>query len=351
MFRKNRKLKTGYKKKPKQKTKPFALISSLLIDEKRKTPISEKIVKFMIYIALRLVIKPSKWKDPQKNFEIINRTYTRVMSSDFIFIPSSIAFYLIMSFMPIVTAVFFIYTIPGFSNFIEIDGRDSISAILGKFIPGIEVIIKSLRDALPDLNISKDAIPVLFFLIITIWIAAGGFAKIIYTQSYIYGHRFLGGYWMNKFRGMWLVIQLTIALALGLLLNVVIDGAIGRLPINDLAKDAIRYIVLIILLFILIFSMFIVFYKFSPRFKIKFRHILPGAMVSALPITLFLTFFGLITSLWSYDQYGVIGTVMYIGMTSLIITHCIFMGITTNAAYYKTFVGVKVPTKWTISKK
>lgn len=351
MWRKKHKLKTGYKKNQKPKNKPFRLVSSLLIDKQKNIPLIEKIVKFIIYIALRLVIKPSKWKDPEKNFEIIDRTYRRIMSSDFIFIPSSIAFYIVMAFMPIITAIYFVYLIPGFKDIITtIDGEDSIAKVLSKFVPGVQDIIDSLRQQLGRFNVTE-VIPILTFLLISMWISAGGFAKIVYTQSYIFEHRFVGGYWMNKFRGMVLVIQFTIILAIGLLINVLIDRAVFQLPINKLGKDAIGYIVLIIALFIFLVVLFLLFYKFSPRFKVKFRQILPGAMVSALPTAFFLTIFGSIANIWSYKNYGVVGAIMYISMASLIITHFVFMGITTNAAYYKTFIGPKVPTKWTISKK
>lgn len=350
MFRKNRKLQIGYKKKKRSKNKPFHLLSGLLVGNKVKIPIGEKIVKFMIYAALRLVIKPSKWKDPQKNFEIINRTYKRIMSSDFIYIPSSIAFYLVMSFMPIITGIFFVYLIPGFKELVIIDGRDAIAEVLGKFIPGMREIIVNLRETIEKINLSK-IFPLIFFLIITFWIASGGFAKLVYTQSYLYNHRFLGGFWMNKFRGMLLVFQFTIILALALSINILIDSAIARLKIAVWIREMILYISLIISLFLLIFILFLLLYKFSPRFKVKFREILPGAMVSALPTSLFLGFFGLIANLWNYKSYGLVGAIMYLGMASLIVTYFIFMGIITNASYYKTFVGQKVPTKWTISKK
>ncbi|WP_128008621.1 hypothetical protein [Mycoplasma sp. ATU-Cv-508] len=69
------------------------------------------------------------------------------MSSDFIYIPSSIAFYLIMSFMPIMTIIMFIYSIPGFKEFISTGDRDPIAEVLGKFIPGMRDIISQIGEA------------------------------------------------------------------------------------------------------------------------------------------------------------------------------------------------------------
>ncbi len=107
----------------------------------------------------------------------------------------------------------------------------------------------------------------MFFLIITTWIAAGGFAKLIYTQSYLYEHRFVGGYWMNKFRGMMLVLQFTVILAIALTINIIVDREVHALPIDPVAQEAIMYIFLIFGLFVLMLMMFLFFYRFSPRFS------------------------------------------------------------------------------------
>ena len=70
-----KKPRTGYDKSKKQKKKKNHYISSLLVANPKRVSTQEKIVKFLIYIALRLVIRPRRWKDPKKNYEIIDRTY------------------------------------------------------------------------------------------------------------------------------------------------------------------------------------------------------------------------------------------------------------------------------------
>jgi len=56
-----RKPKIGYQDKKKiKKTKKKSYISSLFVNPKKHTSINEKVVKFLIYIALRLVIRPKK---------------------------------------------------------------------------------------------------------------------------------------------------------------------------------------------------------------------------------------------------------------------------------------------------
>ena len=398
-----RKPNTGYEKKKKHKSKKKNhYVSELLVGNPKKVSINEKIVKFLIYIALRLVIRPKRWKDPKKNYEIIDRTYIRIMSADFIFIPSSIAFYLIMSFMPILSLIMFLYQFPAiqallseghwninakqgingtitqiFSSeallhaaneqikdsslkWITIDRewnitKDLLGDVLGKFIPGMKDILLSITNLTQKSGKQVVDAGALFAtilsLIISTWIAAGGFSKLVFTQSYLYEHKFVGGYWMNKMKGMFMVLMFSLSLFVVLAINIMITKQISSFNITDKWKNIFNSSFLVVGLFIGIFTGFISLFKLSPRFSIKVRHIIPGAMVATIPTAGFLSLFGIISSLWTYGNYGIIGTIMYLGMGCLIVTYFIFVGLSANVAYYKTFVGDKVKNKWTISKK
>ena len=360
-MKRRKKPSTGYDKKKAPKVegakvkKKRSYVSSLIVSPHKQVTITEKVVKFLIYIALRLVLPPRKWKHPKKNYEIIDRTYKRIMSADFIFIPSSIAFYLIMAFIPILSLIMFFYQLDFFHTFLTHDGKNSVAEVVGKFIPGMDSFIESVSN-FTDSHQTKAAqtgamIATILSLIISTWIAAGGFAKLVFTQSYIFEHKYVGGYWMNKIKGMFIVFSFTLFLFIGLLLNILYEQWVSSFKWNETAKNVIIHISLAIGLFIFLFIGFIILYKFSPRYKIKVRNILPGAMVTTIPTAGFLALFGSIASMWSYGSYGALGVVMYVGMSSLIITYFIFVGIIVNASYFKTFVGPKVRNKWTISKK
>ena len=384
-----RKHSTGYEKKPKEKKikrEKKHYVSSLLVSNPKKVSVNEKIVKFLIYIALRLVIRPSKWKDSDKNYEIIDRTYKRIMSADFIFIPSSIAFYLIMAFLPVLSIVLFLYQFEFMQNLLSEGHRywisesgqiyidpsklpigeafseplwqidnNSLEAVVGKFIPGMSSIISQIshltnkgQHHIIDVGATTATI---ISLIISTWIAAGGFSKLVFTQSYIFEHKYVGGYWMNKLKGMFIVALFTLALIFALVINISIQKWIHTTDLSNAAKDGWTEFLLVVSLAVGSFFLFVTLYKFSPRFSINVRHVIPGAMVTTVPTILFLSLFGYISSLWTYGDYGMIGVIMYLGMASLIVTYFIFVGIITNASYYKTFIGNKVKTKWTLSKK
>lgn len=69
---------------------------------------------------------------------------------------------------------------------------------------------------------------------------------------------------------------------------------------------------------VMLFLGFASFFKFSPRYKIKFRHTLPGAMVATLPTVIFFAVFGALvqSKLLDYTYFGTIGTIMYLGLAA-----------------------------------
>ena len=348
MFR--NKLTTGYEKKPKNLKKRSTYVGKLFIKHSKSMNLGERLVKFLIYISLRLAIHPKKWKNPEKNYEIIDRTYKVIMSPDFVFIPSSIAFYLIMAFMPIISMITIFYQIPGINEIFLFEGKDLLKNSLKNFIPGISIIIEQLKE-ISKLSRTNSFLTEtvlgtsLVSLLVSTWIASNGFSQLIFTQSHIFEHKFFGNYWSNKFKGMLIVFLISFLLFLGLFINVTIQRQIELSSLSEFSKNAFLNIFTVIILFLGLFGLSILIFKYSPRFRIKIKHILPGATVTTVPSALFLAIFSSITSWFSYGAYGTIGTIMYVCMGSLIITYFVFLGIIANASYYKTFVGTKVESK------
>jgi len=73
------------------------------------------------------------------------------MSADFIFIPSSVAFYIIMAFMPILSLISFLYMIPGFQEALSSltpngSSKDALADVIGRFVPGAKEIFQNIDD-------------------------------------------------------------------------------------------------------------------------------------------------------------------------------------------------------------
>lgn len=355
----------GYEKKnvKKKRTtlgkKERGYLSAIIIPNGKHHKMSfiERLIRFVIYIALRIVIRPKAWKDPRKNYEIIDHAYKRIVSADFVYIPSSIAFYIIMAFMPIMSLIMAINNLEFFKEWMEVPGDPNkatyIETILGKFIPGIKELLSQIKGVTNGGTMVSQIgawAAIIFSLAVSTWIASGGFAKLIFTQSYIYEHKYVGGFWANKFKGLSMVLSFTAYLLMALIVNVAFEHLLNAVNWSETIKDVIRYSFLSVGLFFLIFIGFIVMYRFSPRFKTRIRWIIPGAMTSTIPTAGFLILFGSVSSLWNYGQFGAIGTIMYIGMGALTITYFIFVGILVNSAYHNTHIG-KVERKFTFSRK
>lgn len=340
-----------------KQTKESKWVASLLLSTS-KISFFERFLKIFIYLALRLAIwKPSRWRDPQKNFEIIDRTYKKITSNDFAFIPSSIAFYIMISFAPILLIISAIYQIPGFEEFFkDLNGNvDPIKSVLGGFLPGISGVIDVMKKEIEALSFGSWSgwLSFLLFMLPTLWVAASGFAKLIYTESYVFQHKYIGNYWINKFRGLFMVLLITVVLAFALSINVYIEIQITKLPWSSVGRQTLKQFYLICSLGILLFSGLAAFFKISPRFKIKWRHTLPGAMVTALPSSLFFAVFGSIVNnkVIDYSKFGIIGFIMYLALASFWFVYFVYLGMIANASYHKTFVSTNVVHKWPFWKR
>lgn len=338
-----------FRKKPKdkqnsQKIKKRKYLLQLFSFGKKKNNIIEKLVKFLIYCALRLVIKPKRWAKSTKNYELINRVYKKLMSFDFTFIPSSIAFYIIIAFMPIMALILLVTNLPVLQEVFDIE---NVSSVIGRFIPGFKTIIDGLHSEIQNSATTTIAQVFIassttFVVLLSIWIASAGFSQLIYTQSYIYKQKYAGNWFSNRIKGVFLVIAFTLFLMLCLLVNVQVDKLIDKTGISFGLKEFLKYSFLILGLFILLFLSFSGLFKFTPKFYIKYRHVIPGAMVSTLSTTFFFAFFAILAQTFShYKFYGVISILMYIAFSSLWIAYFLFAGLITNYAYYETHVEVK----------
>lgn len=341
-----KKPKTGYsKKKIKKENKERKYLSSLITPFDKNISLGERILKFIIYIALRLVIKPSRWKQPERNFEIIDRTYKKITSSDFVFIPSSVAYYLLMSFIPLITIISLMTRIPFLQ---ENNIKENLADVFKGFIPGLDKIWESLE----KMKFSAGTFTAFIALLITsLWISSSGFSQLIYTQSHLYKHKYVGGYWMNKIKGIVIVIAFSLFMFTVLTGNFFFIRWINNSSLSGNYKNFIKKTFLYVGLIIFVFLCYIALFKLSPRYKIKIRHVIPGSMVATVPTIIFISIFGIIGEYLSYKRFGYIGTFLYVGLLVLEISYFIFVGLIVNVSYHNTFVIKELKSKRTISRK
>ncbi len=326
-------------------TKKTSRLISKIIIKPKKIAIGERIVKLFIWIALRIAIKPSLWKDNRKNYQIIDRAYKRITAHDFIFIPPSFAFYLIMSFLPITLLVLLL---TANIDWVSIQAQ----AMLTKFL-GAEGS-KAFTDTIKSLK-SVGAISTIVPLIgLSFWIASSGFATFVYTESYIYEHEKFGGYWANKLRGMFIVLCITIYMAFAVMCLSALPSIISWMKFKEGSAgwNAMYLIMVSTGSLIGIYIGVLALFRFSPRFKLHLRQIQPGAIATSIPLTLFVVLFTQLTKfLFRYKGYGQLSVFMIISASMFQISYYIYIGLIVNVVFYKTHFGETTVKKKTISRK
>ncbi len=355
MFNNKKKIKSGWQKKITKKKSIKKPMKKIIIKPK-KISIGEKIIKFIIWIALRLSIRPTHWRDNKKNKEMIDLTYKKIMAPDFLFIPPSFAFYLFMAFMPIIFMVLLIVSqndtlLTDISNFISKGVKDDDTQ---KTLLKIRNIVKNITD-LSGPESTGNIIKLVFALSLTLWISSAGFAKFVFTQSYIYGHDKFGGYWMNRFRGMFIVCCIALYITGIISFFIFMPHWIEKVLDPAIHKKAYATVITIsqiIFTLLFIYLGFIALFKFSPRFKLTWKQIHPGALASTIPISIFILLFSWLTKyIFQYKIYGSLALFMILAATMFQISYFIYVGLLVNAVFYKTHHGNKTYPKRTISRK
>lgn len=311
--------------------------------KKRKPASDERILKFLIWIILRIAVRPVHWKDKRKNKNIIDNAYKRIVSKDFIFIPPAIAFYLIMGFVPTILMALIIIS----------QNQLLYEYIQQHFLQRIDIIQNLDSSSIFNISIGS-IISFVLIMITSIWIASAGFAKFVFTLSHIYGHDKLGGYWMNRLRGATIVLCFSIFVSLGLILAAAVPLLLSAIGIRQ-DHFLYRFLLWAFIIcggFVYLYGGFVALFKLSPRFKLTWRQIHPGSMMATIPTMGFIFLFSIITRYTlNYSSFGAVAPFMTLSMSMLIISYFLYIGILVNVSFYKTHHSKATISKFTISKK
>jgi membrane protein len=116
--------------------------------------------------------------------------------------------------------------------------------------------------------------------------------------------------------------------------------------------SSIYWSIVVVGMFVGSYLLFLLLFRFSPRFKIKWNHVHAGAITSSIPTALFVLLFSQITKIFlQYNFLGQYATFITLSMSISIISYFIYVGLIVNAVYYRTRVGKKTIAKKTVSKK
>ncbi|MGZ9414386.1 YhjD/YihY/BrkB family envelope integrity protein [Mycoplasma sp. 480] len=310
-----------------------------LIKKKNKFLI-KRLLNFFILIILKISIRPKTWKTRKDEVKtLVSRSINKLASVEFAFLPPGFAFYLFVSFIPILIISFSIISsinFGWFSNNLENLKDFLLEQILNRYIPGINNSIPKTLNIFS--STTWETTTFILLLISSLWIASSGYAKFISSQSVIYNHKNTGNIFLNRLKGILIVIIISTILSLFLsvssLIFISLKSKIEEIWLYDLSF----YLISIIFLFMFFYITWLITLKISPVFKISFKQILPGTFISALSSTLFSIIFGFLASakFINYDKFGTLATFLYLSTFCLYISYLLYFGVIINEAFYKS---------------
>ncbi|UUD36020.1 YihY/virulence factor BrkB family protein [Mycoplasmopsis citelli] len=282
----------------------------------------------------------------RKRRGVVEIVFAKFISKDFNFTWLTIAFYFLISFIPVIYIILNLNLLLGYivyGNAPEqiVFKERFINATLGSFFPDVPNYVGTVNLFTSD-NGSLDSSTLIansVFFITTLLFASSGYGKLVAAINYMYDHKKVGTYLGNRAKGMALVFMVSILLwAISNLQTLTESMVTGDFNLSQRHSPTLTKAFFIFWTFMFLLVLFIALFKFAPSFQIKFHHILRGAIFSTVPNLVFVMIFSFwINETLNYDRYGSIGFVLTLAFFITWFVNLMFFGILFNQAYYKMF--------------
>ncbi|WP_027121203.1 YhjD/YihY/BrkB family envelope integrity protein [Mycoplasma leonicaptivi] len=324
--------------------------------------IYEKFMLNIIQTFANVLIRTRNETQKIKRKKVVYQVYQNFISNEYNFTWLSIIFYILISFIPIIYLVSFLNitindNIPTLIKHVEkfylSKGFESIqkqqvfqylfnSVVFNKFIPDGNMHLIIQNEVQDNSFKIYSLLPGSFIAIPSLYIASGGYGKLISAYNYIFSHNKIGSFWGNKIKGLSLVLLVAITLWFVSTINILIQASIY----NNNSSVWLSDFVYIIFVGIFVFLLFVLLFKFTPSFKIKTKDTLKGAFISWFPTFILVILYTYLHKIVSYSKFGTtIGFFFAIGFFINWFVYFMFLGIIFNNAYYKNYISSRTQPK------
>lgn len=257
--------------------------------------------------------------------------FIKVKRDDIFALASQLAYYLILSFFPF---LIFLITLIGFSNLNNAEVLEGLQSILPTAV--FELTASTISEVINSQNTGILGISG----ILAIWAAASAFRAIIKGVNKAYDVDEDRSFIKRSIIGIISVIALALTIICTLAM-LVFGDLIGQflnrfLPFEHLINfiwNILRYVIIIAMM-IVVFAMI---YKVAPAKRIKFRSVLPGAIITTIGwLIASLAFSYYVNNFSNYSRlYGSLWAV-FVLMTWLFMTSIVFiLGVEINSVLEK----------------
>lgn len=323
------KIRTGWNAIPREKKKfvKAKLSWSLRYEYKhlKEDNIISKIIKFIISISLFFSFD-RKNVSKAKRTATVDNTYSILSSSSFRFIPSSVAFYLFLSIIPIAVIV---VSIMGALN--TTWSQFLINETLPRLIPGTQNLFTTSVDFK-----SANFLFLILFLASSTWFASKGINKLRESFTELYGYTDNQNFIIKRIKSLFVVILISLYFTLLAICFVPMMNLIHKQLDNKIGYEALFYILSFFYLLVFGYLGIGLLFKYISPIRLKWSYLNLGILTSLIPTILFLLLFSTICKFFNYEKFGAIGSFLYLIMFILYISYFLHAGIIINSSYYKT---------------
>ncbi len=293
-----------------------------------------KIVQIIIRISLIFAFDRKNITNAKLKITA-NNTYAILSSAKFKFIPSSVAFYLFFSIIPI--SVIVVSTIA----FIDMNWNNFLmDEILSFIIPGFNTLFTINS----DWN-AANILLTLIFLSSSIWFASKGISKFRDSFTELYGFDNKQNFLVKRMKSIIVVILISIFLIISSIAFIPVVQWIKLLITNTIAYQYVLYALLFIYFLFFGYIGIGLLFKYISPIRLKWSYLNLGILTTLIPLILFILLFSSICKFLNYERFGVIGSFLYLMLFVQYISYFLHAGIIINSSYYKLNVYQNVEIK------
>lgn len=342
-------------------------LHSILVKKNKSIVFYQKMWFWIIFIILKPVFLSIKIKQPfQKKpqnitntdlKEVVKGALVKTTHKNFGVITISYAFYILTSFIPILSLIIVIlFFASKLVQDVEINGQKIhfynfiIDEILNKFIPGIKQSINFLNSLSVNNQVWK-SVAFLLLLLSSFLIGLNGYGKFIKYYSLSYDHNEPIALWILKVKSFFTIIGIVISSSIVIYLASLPIFYIKYFSLQIHQEWLYNVLFYVICFFFLLAYFFIgttFLFKFLPGFRLKRKWNTPGVWIMTIASTQFTFLFSLLVlnGYINYDKFGSVSTFLYLSTFSLYISQFYHFAIATNYAYTQKFYRKTFKGKW-----
>ena len=254
-------------------------------------------------------------------FEVIRRPEMKIL-------PGNLAFYLVMSIIPIVSLTGFFVSLFSLST-------DSIIEFTRELLP--ENVFSVL---MPFISGGALSVNNIMLILIGFYVSSNGAASMVTASNHLYKLE-NKGFFARRIKALvmtvWLIVLfifLMVVLAFG---NLIMNwlGTLGGIGEFLTSFWGLFLLIRIVLAFFFVFILIKILYTMAPDMRLKSKYVTRGSIIATLGLLLSTTVYSFyVNNIATYELYASLASIIILVFLIYIISYTIVLGMAINQSYY-----------------